>query len=250
MIGILPLWDDEKDSIWMLPGYPDGIREAGGVPFIFPFTFDKEDLSELIDMCDGILFTGGQDVSPDLYGEKRLSDKVVCSAIRDRMEKSVLRLALKRDLPILGICRGLQFINAVSGGTLYQDLPSQKPSSTVHLQEHPYFAHVHSVTIIDDSPLYTLLEEKRIGVNSLHHQAVKSLAPSLKPMAVSEDGLIEAAYMPEQSFVWALQWHPEFTFPSDNNSRLIFRKFIKECLNSKKKRLDKKEEEGYMPSSI
>ncbi len=234
VIGILPLWDDDKDSIWMLPGYSDGIREAGGLPFIFPFTFDKEDLSQLVDMCDGILFTGGQDVSPDIYGEKPLSDKVVCSAIRDRMEKTILKLALKRDLPILGICRGLQFINASLGGTLYQDLPSQKPSSTVHLQDHPYFANVHSVTIIDDSPLFTLLKEKRIGVNSLHHQAVKTLAPSLKPMAISEDGLIEAAYKPEQHFAWAVQWHPEYTFPSDKNSMLIFRKFVEECLNSKK----------------
>lgn len=227
IVGIMPLWDDVKDSIWMLPGYMDGVRQAGGLPIMFPFTEDEQELDQLVGMCDGFLFTGGQDVSPELYREPPLQEIGEICRKRDIMEAIILEKAIKEDKPILGICRGIQFINAALGGTLYQDIPSQHPSETEHQQHAPYDVPIHDVTIVKDSPLHKCLNTDRLSVNSCHHQAVKELAPGLEPMAFSPDGLIEAAFMRSQTFLWAVQWHPEFSFRTDTYSKMIFDSFIK-----------------------
>ena len=227
IVGVMPLWDDEKDSIWMLPGYMDGVRQAGGLPMIFPFTEDRQELDQLVRICDGFLFTGGQDVSTALYRETPLEGLVTTCEKRDIMEGIVLEKALKADKPILGICRGIQFINVALGGTLYQDIPSQHPSETEHQQHAPYDIPVHDVMIIKDSPLHKCLNVDRLSVNSYHHQAVNQLAPCLEPMAVSPDGLIEAVFMEGKTYLWAVQWHPEFSFRTDPYSRMIFDSFVK-----------------------
>ena len=109
---------------------------------------------------------------------------------------------------------------------MYQDLPTQYESEIQHHQNPPYDIPVHKVKLKKDSPLYKCLETEFLDVNSYHHQAVKELAPDLKVMAVSEDGLIEAVYMPEFRFLWAVQWHPEFSYKTDDNSRKIFKTFV------------------------
>ncbi len=211
----------------MLPGYQDGIHQADGIPVIFPLTEDEEELNVLADMCDGFLFTGGHDVDPEIYHEEPLEGMISICRQRDRMEEIVFRKALKDDKPVLGICRGIQFINAVLGGTLYQDLPFQHPSMTEHHQRPPYDIPVHDVIVEKQSPLYQCLKTERLSVNSYHHQAVKALAQQLAIMAVSPDGIAEAAYMPEKHFVWAVQWHPEYSWKTDEYSRSIFRAFVK-----------------------
>ncbi len=230
IVGVMPLWDDEKDSLWMLPGYLDGIREAGGLPVIFPFAQEEEELAQLVRLCDGFLLTGGHDVSPALYREaptERLGP--VCPK-RDTMEGLVLRMALAEDKPVLGICRGIQFINAFLGGSLYQDIPAQCPSETEHHQAPPYDKPSHEVTVEAGTPLHRCLGLDRLPVNSCHHQAVKRLAPGLEKMAAAPDGLVEAVYMPGKRFLWAVQWHPEFSFRTDASSRAIFRAFIESMM--------------------
>jgi len=226
IIGVMPLWDDEKDSIWMLPGYMDGVSQAGGIPVIFPFSTDEGTLNQLIDICDGFLFTGGHDVSPAIYHEEPLGDIVSFCVKRDEMEALVLRKAVELDKPVLGICRGIQFINAALGGTLYQDIPSQHPSGIEHHQHAPYDVPIHDVLVRTDSPLYGCLGVERLPVNSYHHQAVKELAPELEIMAASPDGLAEAVHMPKHKFLWAVQWHPEFSYRTDPKSMKIFSAFV------------------------
>lgn len=226
IIGVAPLFDTEKDSYWMLPGYMQGIADAGGLPVILPLTDNAEDLAQLCDSVDGFLFTGGQDVSPSVYGEKKKSTCGETLAARDNTEKILLALAQEKDKPILGICRGIQFINAALGGTLYQDLPTEYGAEVNHCQSPPYDVPVHSVSIIEGSELYKLLNVKNLRVNSYHHQAVKTLAPPLEAMAYSEDGLVEAVRLTGSKFIWAIQWHPEFSFKTDESSRKIFKAFI------------------------
>jgi putative glutamine amidotransferase len=226
IIGVMPLWDEEKDSIWMLPGYMDGIREAGGLPLIFPLTDDAEDLKRLVSMCRGILLTGGQDVAPEIYHETPLEGLIEGCTLRDRMETIVLKAALEQDLPVLGICRGIQFINAALGGTLFQDLPLQHPSEVCHRQKPPYDEPAHTVQVLPGTPLSDCLIAEEISVNSCHHQAIRELAPKLEVMACSPDGLVEAVHMPGRRFVWAVQWHPEFSYKTDENSRKILRAFV------------------------
>ena len=226
LVGVMPLWDEERESIWMLPGYMDGIAQAGATPFIFPFSCDREELARLVCMCDGILFTGGQDVSPKIYHELPMDGLISCCEKRDEMETIVLRAALENDKSVLGICRGIQFINAALGGTLYQDIPTQHPSEVEHHQHPPYHIPVHSVKILEDSPLYDCLQVGELPVNSYHHQAVRVVSPALKVMAAASDGLVEAVYKPDQRFLWAVQWHPEFSCRTDESSRKIFRAFV------------------------
>ena len=226
VIGVTPLWDRDRDSCWMLPGYLEGLELAGALPITLSLTEDAGGISQLVSLCDGFLFTGGQDVSPELYGEKPC---VTCGEIcakRDTFEQRLFTQALEQDKPMLGICRGIQFFNACLGGTLYQDLPTEYPSEVAHVMRPPYDQTVHSVALLPGTPLSALLGMAELGVNSYHHQAIKILAPGLGEMARSEDGLVEAVYMPNKSFVWAVQWHPEFSFRTDENSRKIFSAFV------------------------
>lgn len=229
LIGVMPLWDEGKKSIWMLPGYLEGIQEAGGTPVIFPLTEDREELEQLCSLCNGFLITGGQDVDPAIYGETPIPQMGEICTVLDQMERQVLEYVIKEDKAVLGICRGIQYLNAMLGGSLYQDLNVQHPSKTEHHMEPPYDRVIHQVQIIDGTPLHQLLQVTELGVNSYHHQAVKTLAPSLTVMAESEDGLVETVCMPEKTYVWAVQWHPELSYQTDKYSRKIFESFVAAC---------------------
>ena len=124
LIGVVPLVDETKESLWMLPKYMDGVTEAGGIPIILPLTSDASVISQLLDEVQGILLTGGHDVDPRIYGEEPIPKCGAACVERDSMEKELLDQALEKDMPVLGICRGIQFLNAYLGGTLYQDLPT------------------------------------------------------------------------------------------------------------------------------
>lgn len=227
MIGVTPLWDAARQSVWMLPDYLEGIKAAGGLPVVLPLEMSESDANQMAETCNGFLFTGGQDVSPELYGMKDATGTIVASAERDKLETLLLSRALQADKAVLGICRGLQFINVFLGGTLWQDLPSQHPSEIVHRQGKPYDVPTHQVTLSGD--LRAFLGKDVLEVNTLHHQAVKDLSSGLMPMAVAPDGIIEAAQMTGKRFVWAVQWHPEYLFRTDSDSLAIFSCFVEHC---------------------
>ena len=229
LIGLIPLVDAGRDSLWMLPGYMDGVRDAGGLHIMLPLTADGGELDQLAGQLDGVLFTGGHDVGPSVYGEAALEVCGATSPERDAMEAGLLRRVIALGLPALGICRGIQFINAYLGGTLWQDLPSQRPSATEHHQTPPYDRAVHTVVLLEDTPIKRLLNRETLPVNSYHHQAIRTLAPDLRPMALSEDGLIEAVWRPDHPFLWAVQWHPEFAWRTDPAARAIFKAFCAAC---------------------
>jgi len=231
LIGVTPLWRTEKEHLWMRLEYLEGVMEAGGAPVVFPFTEDEELVAQLTEMCDGIMFTGGHDISPSIYGEEPIPQLEDVSEQRDRLELLVFKKAMELHKPIFGICRGIQFLNAALGGTLYQDIPTQYDTEIAHHQSEPYPVPTHQVNIVPGSPLAGLLGDGPIMVNSFHHQAVKDLAPGLVPMAWSTDGLLEAFYRPGPEYFWAVQWHPEMLFKNDENSKILFRSFVDACKN-------------------
>ena len=233
LIGILPLFDEVKESYWMLPGYMKAIEKAGGIPVMLPLTTNKEVIIEISKNFEGFLFTGGQDVNPELYGEKAedLCGRV-CSE-RDRMEEILFKQALKLNKPLFGICRGIQLFNALLGGTLYQDIPSQLHAERqiIHKQKPPYDQPIHLVYINKGTPLFLILKQESLMVNSYHHQGIKQLSEQLVCAAKAEDGLIEAVYMPEKKFVLAVQWHPEFIYHVDECNFRLFSEFVGACEN-------------------
>ncbi|MCD8021060.1 MAG: gamma-glutamyl-gamma-aminobutyrate hydrolase family protein [Clostridiales bacterium] len=230
LIAVIPLWDDEKKSIWMLPGYMDGVKDAGGIPIILPLHSTIEDALEVFEKCDGLLMTGGHDVSPSLYHEiNRGFCGIPCKA-REQVECALYEKALEVGKPVLGICRGIQLINVLQRGNLYQDLPTEYDSAVEHHMEPPYTNIAHDVDINRNTPLYDLVQVEHLGVNSYHHQAIKELGEDLEIMAWSEDGLVEAVRHIKQKYVWAFQWHPEFDFHMNPASKKIFESFLDACL--------------------
>ncbi|WP_444642365.1 gamma-glutamyl-gamma-aminobutyrate hydrolase family protein [Caproiciproducens sp. R1] len=226
VIGLTPLYDTEQERFWMRPNYLRAVEEAGGVPLVLPLTGGEEDIAALAGLCDGFLFTGGPDVHPSLFGEETLR---FCGAIdlrRDRFEILLLNRAVKLDKPVLGICRGIQLMNVALGGSLYQDIPAQVQGLPVaHCQKPPYDVGVHGIVIEKESPLCAILHKTEMMVNSMHHQAVKDLAPPLRCAAHSADGLAECVWMPEKRFFLGVQWHPEYL--SGPESEDLFRAFLR-----------------------
>lgn len=228
-IGLIPLWDDEKDSLWMLPGYADALSEAGALPVTLPLTDDDDDLEQIADSIDGLLLTGGHDVSPSCYGEAPIPECSMPCERRDRMELQLIPKMIAAHKPVFGICRGIQMLNVALGGTLYQDLSAQHPSPVEHHMLPPYDRAVHQDTIVEGTLLHNILGVATMGVNSYHHQAVKDLAPGLTASAYSEDGLVEGTELEGEPFVLAVQWHPEFRFRTDGKSMALFRRFVDAC---------------------
>lgn len=231
LIGLTPFYNEKRQNCFMDSAFLHAVEAAGGIPLVLPLTRDEGLLGEISGRLDGFLFTGGQDVAPELYGERALPECGPVCQERDEMELRLLRFVTVRDKPLLGVCRGIQLANAALGGTLYQDLPSQKPSEAIHRQAEPYSLPAHEVTILPNTPLDALPRMPRsVSVNSLHHQAIKRLSPRLCPMAISGDGLIEAAWMPEKRFIWLIQWHPELMPENDPASGQIFSAFVQAAM--------------------
>lgn len=231
IIGVIPLYDEKKESIWMLPAYLEGLSRAGAVPIILPLNAGEKELEQLNSIVDGYLMTGGHDVSPSLYGEEKRKNCGGLCQQRDAMEKLIYNFAVSDNKPLLGICRGIQLINVLEGGNLYQDIPTEYKGigQVEHHMNPPYDRTVHSVAIEKDSPLYELLKKQHISVNSYHHQGIKEIGKKLKIMAVSEDGLVEGLYRPDSRFIWGIQWHPEFIYNKDKDQFKIFEAFISAC---------------------
>ena len=226
IIGITPLFDSDIYPMAMRGTYIGALERAGVLPVVIPMTENEQTLDAFVEMCDGIIMSGGQDIEPSEYGEEKAphcGDIVPC---RDKLDRYVYEKALKLDKPILGICRGCQAMNVFSGGSLYQDLKIDFGTDVNHRMEKPFNREYHSVIVQPDTPLAALLGERVLSVNSIHHQGVKHLADGYDIMAVSEDGVVEAIYMPQRKFVWGIQWHPEW-FTENADCSAIINAFVK-----------------------
>lgn len=201
---------------WLRFDYLHAISKAHGLPSIIASGFtnpleDAEQLAgEILDSCDGLLLSGGTDVDPKIFGEVPHTALGRVDGPRDPFEITLAREAVRRDMPVLGICRGLQVLNVALGGTLIQDIPSDIEGAAAHETGDNRVEIAHEVTVESDSRLTHLLATTRVGVNSFHHQAAKGLGDGLTVTARSpEDGIVEGLEMSGRRFVVAVQWHPE-----------------------------------------
>ena len=229
IVGISPLYDEEKRGLWMRPGYLDVLYACGAIPLVLPFDSDAVDVEQVLGLCDGLILAGGADVNPRLYGEDPIDQCGPTQSIRDELEYRLLDKALDADMPVLGICRGSQILNVYCGGTLYQDLATQLPDTINHAMEPPFEVPCHKVVLEEGEPLHQLLGVDELPVNSIHHQAIRDVAPTLVPLARSHDGVIEGVWMPGKRFVWGVQWHPEWIWDVDDRQRQIVSNFVRIC---------------------
>ena len=225
IIGVTPSVDEEQHRCLVQPGYLESIDRAGGLGLMLPLTDRDEDIAQFVQLCDGFLFVGGPDIAPWRYGQELLPECGPQNKERDAMEWKLMKAALAADKPVLGVCRGIQVLNAVLGGTLYQDIPSQYKTACAHeMPQPPYNRTAHPMRVVEGTPLAALSAAK--GINSRHHQAILELAPGLEIMAYADDGIIEAVWMPQKRFVWAVQWHPEAFWEEEGLHLELFKKLV------------------------
>jgi putative glutamine amidotransferase len=208
--------------------YVSAIEQAGGAALLLPVTPEPDVLESYLSVMDGLLLSGGVDVAPEHYGHAPHERLGEIDADRDATELPLIRRALAQDVPIFAICRGIQALNVAMGGTLYQDLPSEKPSSIRHRQTEYGLARsetAHLVHIEPGSRLHSIVGAEDMETNSLHHQALRDVAEGLVVTACAPDGVIEAAEAPAYRYVLGVQFHPEETI-HDEKSRRLFAAFL------------------------
>lgn len=199
-----------EGNLMLAPGYYTSVLKAGGIPFIIPPFEDEDVLVKLLDEIDGILLTGGADINPLFLHEEPIKELHGINPHRDRQELLLTRLAANRQLPLLGICRGMQVMNAALGGVLYQDIHVQMEGVRIkHSQDLERSFASHTVKIEPDTLLEKILQADSVAVNSFHHQAVKEPAPGFKVSARAADGVIEAIESCAYKSMLGVQWHPE-----------------------------------------
>lgn len=211
-------------------GYIDGVLNAGGVPLLLPPGVDESVLRRMYDTMDGVILSGGADIDPVLYGEERHANLGRIEPERDITELPLARWAVVDGKPLFAICRGLQVLNVALGGTLYQDIASQYDTSLEHdigSVEHNWDRLDHPLQLSPDSRLAELLKTTGAEVNSLHHQALKTVAPQLQVIATAPDGIIEAVEGTNGAFVLGVQCHPEQLWSAtDQRWRAVFKAFV------------------------
>jgi putative glutamine amidotransferase len=223
----------ELPRCWIMSQrYVKTLTASGAVPWIIPLLNDTETLRAIYDRVDGIFLPGGVDIDPVSYNETATSACGRVDPDRDRTEIMLSEWAMKEGKPILAVCRGAQLLSVAAGGPLYQDVTSEFPGAI----KHDYFPKadawtrqdlVHNVNVVADSRLSRVLgSDKDFLVNSMHHQGIKQLAPSLVANAFAPDGLIEGVESDDDNFVLGVQWHPEDLADSDPVMRKLFDAFI------------------------
>lgn len=198
--------------------YVRRVEQAGGLPFALAPLQDPAPIPELLEPLDGLVIVGGEDLDPRLYGEAPLGTHEPLPPWRERFDLALGRALLDSDLPVLGICYGSQLLAVVSGGALWQDIPSQVGNAVRHAGRYPDLP-VHPVDVAEGTRLRELLGA-RIEVNSSHHQAPKRLGPGLRPAATAPDGVLEAFEGTGDRFLVGVQWHPELN--DDDTARRLF----------------------------
>jgi putative glutamine amidotransferase len=216
-------WGGREPTYFLRGRYIRAIEDLGGIPIVLPLVADLGARRRLISHIDGLLLTGsGPDLAPELYGERQRYKFRVMSQRRATFELEMAQLARAADLPLLGICGGMQALNVAFGGSLYQDIDSQRPQPLQHRQTAPATRLSHSIKIAPNSVLRRIVGTGSMRVNSAHHQSVKDVAPSLQVSALAPDGIIEAIESPTRRFLLGIQWHPEFLFDRHDRHRRLF----------------------------
>ncbi|PJJ30006.1 gamma-glutamyl-gamma-aminobutyrate hydrolase family protein [Lacrimispora celerecrescens] len=231
LIGLTPAHDIESGDVKARPTYMRALKAAGAIPVVMPLDASEEDLKQLTKDMDGFLFTGGPDVHPFLFGEETQAHCGNVSPARDQMEISLLPMIMELRKPVLGICRGIQVLNIALGGNIWQDIPSQvtREFPLAHSQPFSYDMPCHTVALTEGSLLARISESSSIKVNSMHHQAVRDLAPGLIASAYSPDHLIEALEMTDYPFFIGVQWHPEYLWEKNKEAFRLFQTFVNAC---------------------
>lgn len=190
--------------------YTESVIQAGGTPILISITTDSLVLTDIANRLDGIILIGGGDIHPSYFNESPIEQLGEVDSLRDVYDMALIRLATRRNIPMFGICRGEQLINVAFGGTLYQDIPTQHPDTTVcHQQQEPSSIPTHTVHLTPGSAMASITGQTQLFTNTHHHQAVKQVAPGFSVTGWSSDSIPEAIESSHEYPIWGVQFHPE-----------------------------------------
>lgn len=209
--------------------YTSSLRRAGAQVVVLPPVVSQGELEWVARAYDGFLFTGGADIDPAIYHQDRIPQCGAADSVRDAMEFPLFRMALGEGKPILAICRGCQLMNVVFGGSLYQDIPTQRAGSLDHSVAEKAHGLSHSVRVEPGTRLHRAVRAEALRVNTLHHQGIDRLGGGLVVSARSEDGLVEGIESIDHRYVVGVQWHPELLAGLRPQHQRIFDEFVKQC---------------------
>jgi len=207
--------------------YVHAVESAGGLPILIPMINDLNTLTALLSRLDGLILPGGIDLHPSRYGEEvhPLTEKADLEL--DEFEIILASWAFQQDIPVLGICRGMQLINIVLGGTLFQDISNQYPNSIAHTHRHLPRTHLaHHIVVEPGSRMETILGAREVKVNSLHHQAIKEPGKGVRITGRAPDGIAELLEVTGYRFVMAAQSHPEEIYSIEPAFERLFAAFV------------------------
>jgi putative glutamine amidotransferase len=223
--------DKRPERAYVNTAYLAAIQRAGGVPLLLPPRLDGDVLADLWRRLDGVVLTGGGDVDPARFHEARHVATMEVSEARDALELGLVDRAVRDDLPLFAICRGVQVLNVALGGSLHQDIDDQTGSPIAHSQTEPRDEPTHDVKVLGEGTrLGGILGRLELRVNSMHHQAVKTLGRGLREVAWAPDGIVEAVELEDPArFVIGVQWHPEELAPRDPAARGLFAALVAEA---------------------
>lgn len=210
---------DRREMAFVFVEYVRRVEEAGGLPLAVPPLADAAMVPQLLDEFDGFVIVGGEDLDPRLYGEEPLATHEPVPAWRADFDLALARGLLASGHPVLGVCYGCQLLAIVSGGALWQHIPAQVGDSVRHSGRYPDLP-MHDVDVLPRTKFRELAGAARLRVNSAHHQAPKSLGPSMVVAATAPDGVIEAFEAKDDRFLFGLEWHPELLL--DDTTRRLF----------------------------
>ena len=222
----------QKEASQIGSAYIEAVEQAGGLAVVIPPSLSPTAGAKVLNQVDGLLLTGGNDLSPFLYGQQPHPQLGDLDPFRDELEPVLVKEAVGRGIPVLGICRGMQVTNASLGGTIVQHIDQSSAKAIQHRQNPPGWRRHHHVDVKGGTRLASILGEGVIGVNSHHHQAVDKLAPSLKISALAPDGVIEA-FESDSPWILGVQWHPEIMIKRYPEFLKIFISFIAACSGGK-----------------
>jgi len=216
--------DKSPERAYVNIAYIRAVQDAGGIPVLLPPHLTAEARSTLWERLNGLVLTGGGDLEPSRFDQPRHPKTDEVAPARDELELGLTRRALDEDVPLFAICRGIQVLNVALGGTLIQDLPSERPSAIAHSQREPRHEATHAVKVMGEGTrLGRVLGSLEVQVNSMHHQAIDRLGFGLREVAWAPDGVIEGIEMPgDDHFVLGVQWHPEELVGHDQAARNLF----------------------------
>jgi putative glutamine amidotransferase len=215
--------DQSPERAYVNSAYLHAVQQAGGVPVLLPPQLSKSSLERLVRGLDAVLLTGGGDMDPAAFGEAPHPTLYDVAPSRDALETQVTLIALEKKTPLLAICRGVQVLNVVLGGSLHQDVATEPGTEITHSQKEARDQTTHKVTVAAGSRLSRVLGDLDLEVNSFHHQVVKSLGRGLVPVAWAPDRLIEGVELDDDSrFVLGVQWHPEHLVGTSEHARRLF----------------------------